>query len=173
MALTKNRLYMLGRYLLSAGSGLAFNFVVFFIMKNVLDIGYLTSYGVGYCSGMIIGFLMTKYFAFEVREQTHVYREAIKYVSVSLMSLFISGLASQFVLYVYSLIFEAKQDDLTWAMNVLDFLNAYGINRYLLAWASGVAVSFILNLVAHKKITFRTTGTYNFIQEKRAAMRNR
>lgn len=168
-------------YLLIACAGVGSNVVAATLLRRQFGTGYGSSIVLGYLTGMVIGFVLTKLFAFNARNSGNVVREAIKFFMVSMVALCVTWFFSELILRLVNYYFshypsaqihlEALVGDLsqlTHDITGLPLKLAF-IDRQLFSHLGGIGFGFFANFFGHKYFTFKTTGVYNRIFPQREA----
>lgn len=94
---------------------------------------------------MIVGFVLTKRYAFNAKGSGNTRREMVKFLIISLIALGVTYVVAVAMLYVLT----------------FHFATLPKIVRETLAHISGMGFSFITNFIGHKLFTFKSTGVYN------------
>ncbi|PLK46202.1 MULTISPECIES: GtrA family protein [Emticicia] len=140
-------------YFFIACSGVMVQLIVSSITQNFFGFSFQLSIALGYVIAFIIGFFLTKIFAFNQRHSKNSFREGIKFLLVSLISGIITVKGAYYCLHILReyTIFEKEQ--LVFGKSI-DF-------GALISHFFGMGMSFVVNFVSHKHFTFRTTGLYH------------
>ena len=141
----------LGTFFLVALAGASVNFGARLLYSQFIG-NFELSVACAYLSATLVGFALTKRFAFNAKGSGNTYREMAKFTLVSLLALAITVCVASFA---------------------LQLLNRFASSRPLLvretlAHLTGMGFSFVTNFLGHKLFTFKTTGVYN-----RVALRTR
>jgi putative flippase GtrA len=160
-------------YFMIACAGVSSNVVAATFLRRNFGIGYGSSIVLGYLTGMVVGFILTKLFAFNARNSGNVTREAIKFFMVSMVALCVTWFFSEMILRVVNYYFssypttqvllEALVGDLTQQIDDLTGIpiRLSFIDRQLFSHLGGICFGFFANFFGHKYFTFKTTGVYN------------
>lgn len=143
-------------YFLVAGTGVIIQLISSSLIQDWFDISWSDSIVPSYIVGFIVGFILTKLFAFDARRTNQARREMVKFLMVAVVSLAITKmftvgsfwLATEFFgmeIYKVKLPFAKKEVNLT------------EMGSYLI----GMGFSFVSNYILHKTFTFKSTGFYN------------
>lgn len=171
------------------------NFAVYFIIaclavsSNIFSatfmrragwVGYGSSIVLGYLIGMVVGFVLTKLFAFNARNSGNSLREAIKFLMVSLVALTVTWVFSEIILRIVNYFFitypnmqehlEALVGDITFMVDDLSGLpiKLRFIDRQLFSHLAGICFGFFANFFGHKYFTFKNTGLHEkYIQRRK------
>ena len=121
-----------------------------------------------YGTGMVVGFLLTKMFAFNARASDNTQREVIKFVLVSIAALIVTLITSLLVKQIFSLYFSHNPDFHVFIATEVSKLGYSFINRELAAHLGGTAFGFFINFFGHKFFTFKETGYWDkyMVREK-------
>jgi len=167
-------------YFAIACAGVTSNIVSATFLRRQFDVGFGSSIVLGYLTGMVVGFFLTKMFAFNARNSGNVTREAIKFFLVSMVALTVTWIFSELILRVLKYWFEhypttqqllealvgefhTMTTDLTGIPVSLAF-----IDRFLFSNLGGICFGFFANFFGHKYFTFKTTGYYQrYFQKER------
>jgi putative flippase GtrA len=141
-------------YFLVAASGAGIQLLI--TRYIVRYFSYEISVGIAYFVALIVGFGLTKFFAFDAKKSKQTQREMIKY-------LFVASFAGG-VMVLFSSISKSVIDnrfpDGIFNLPIVQHPNA------LIGQITGMGFSFITNYVGHKTITFRSTGFYDKIKAR-------
>jgi len=140
-------------YFLIACSGVMVQLIVSSITQNFFGFSFQLSIAIGYIIAFIIGFFLTKIFAFNQRHSKNSFREGIKFLLVSLISGIITVKGAYYRLYFLRqyTIFENEQIIFGKSVDVAALISHF----------FGMGMSFVVNFISHKHFTFRTTGLYH------------
>lgn len=140
-------------YFIVAAIGATVQLIAGSLLQEWFQITYEQALFIGYLVAFVVGFILTKLFAFNARNSAQTRREAIKFVMVSVISCLITVYGSSF-LYEYS---TTQFEQLT---VVIPFsVKQVNLNK-LVAQIIGMGLSFISNYILHKRFTFHNTGFY-------------
>lgn len=172
-------------YLLIACSGVAVNLIAATLLRLHLQFGFGSSIVSGYLTGMVWGFFMTKLFAFNARNSGNVTREAVKFFMVSMVALTVTWLSSEVLLRISKAWFEFYPDSQYHLQGLVEEIarmcsdlsglkiSLTFIDRFLFANIGGICFGFFANFFGHKYFTFKTTGYYDRILEKKRTVLKR
>jgi len=167
-------------YFAIACAGVTSNIISATFLRRQFEVGFGSSIVLGYLIGMVVGFFLTKMFAFNARNSGNVTREAIKFFMVSMVALTVTWIFSELILRVLKYWFEhypntqfllealvgefhTMTTDLTGVPISLAF-----IDRFLFSNLGGICFGFFANFFGHKYFTFKTTGYYHrFIKKEK------
>ena len=140
-------------YFIVAAIGATVQLIAGSLLQEWFQISYEQALFIGYLVAFVVGFVLTKLFAFNARNSAQTRREAVKFVLVSIISCLITVYGSS-VLYDYSTT-EFEQ------LSVFIPFSVKQVNlSKLMAQVMGMGLSFISNYILHKRFTFRNTGFY-------------
>lgn len=166
-------------YFMIACAGVASNLITATYLRRQFNMGFGSSIVIGYLTGGVVGFFLTKTFAFGARNSGNTNREAIKFFMVSLIALTVTWVFSEIFLRVVDFWFgsypttqsllEALVLEITRMINDISGLSislAF-VDRLLICNIGGIGVGFFANFFGHKYFTFKTTGYYDRLKERR------
>ncbi len=141
-------------YFLIAGTGACVQLITGGLIKDWFKLPYESTVFPAYLVALVVGFILTKLFAFNARKSNQTKREMIKFLMVALFS--------GFVTYFFSVIpykfIQAKYYDLFFQIPFsVKKINITQISTSL----CGMGFSFISNFVLHKTFTFKKSGFYD------------
>lgn len=141
-------------YFLVAATGALTNILISTLSQEWFTITFRNSLTVGYISASILGFFLTKLFAFNNKNASKTHREMVKFSMVAVLSFLITVYGSD-ALFNYSKSF----------FGVFKFLLPYSIKTVnvnkLVSQVCCMGISFLSNYALHKKFTFKNTGFYD------------
>ncbi|ADB40985.1 GtrA family protein [Spirosoma linguale] len=140
-------------YFIVAAIGASLQLVAGSLFQDWFTFSYEQALLAGYVIAFVVGFFLTKLFAFNAKNSTKTRREAVKFTLVSIVSCLITVYGSS-LLYDYSV---SKFNILTVVMPLS--VKQVNVNK-LVAHTTGMGVSFLSNYVLHKTFTFHNTGFY-------------
>ncbi|MCX6213980.1 GtrA family protein [Spirosoma sp.] len=140
-------------YFIVAAIGASLQLVAGSLFQDWFTFSYEQALLAGYVIAFVVGFFLTKLFAFNAKNSTKTRREAVKFTLVSIVSCLITVYGSS-LLYDYSV---SKFDILTVVMPLS--VKQVNVNK-LVAHTTGMGVSFLSNYILHKTFTFHNTGFY-------------
>ncbi|MES2730385.1 MAG: GtrA family protein [Bacteroidota bacterium] len=121
-----------------------------FIYREFLPFGL--SVIPAYLTGMIVGFVLTKRFAFNAKDSGNTRREMVKFIIISLLALiatYITSVATLHILHFY------LSDSPPLIRNSLETL----------AHITGMGSSFMINYFGQKLFAFKSTGFYDRLKQ--------
>ncbi|MFT4032319.1 MAG: GtrA family protein [Siphonobacter sp.] len=149
-------------YFLVGGTGAAVQILAGGFFREYM--GYNASVTLAYIVSFIVGFTLTKLFAFDAKKSGQTRREMIKFLMVAAMSMAITVGASSLALQVFDSFFpgirlyELPFSFLPQKARIINIKEFGGL-------LVGMGLSFIFNYVMHKKFTFKSTGFYDRIKQ--------
>ena len=169
-------------YFLIACAGVTSNIIAATFLRRQLGMGYGSSIVLGYLTGMVVGFVLTKLFAFNARNSGNMTREAVKFFMVSMVALCVTWFFSELLLRFVNFYFqrypstqfhlEALVGDVTTMVDDVTGIpiRLAFIDRQLFSHMGGICFGFFANFFGHKYFTFKTTGYYErFLGKKESA----
>ena len=145
-------------YFIVAGLGAFVQLLSGGLLKDWFRISYEDSILPAYFISLIVGFFLTKVFAFNARQSKQTRREMSKYVLVASFSGIITWLFSTIP---YEYIHERYPD--------FFFLIPYSVKKLnitqILTTLHGMGFSFLSNYILHKTFTFKSSGFYDRFKE--------
>jgi putative flippase GtrA len=145
-------------YFIVAGLGAFVQLLSGGLLKDWFRISYEDSILPAYFISLVVGFFLTKVFAFNARRSKQTRREMSKYVLVASFSGIITWLFSTIP---YEFINQRYED--------FYFLIPYSVKRLnitqILTTLHGMGFSFLSNYILHKTFTFKSSGFYDRFKE--------
>jgi putative flippase GtrA len=169
-------------YFVIACAGVTSNIVSATFLRRQFSVGFGSSIVLGYLTGMVVGFTLTKLFAFNARNSGNITRELIKFFMVSMVALTVTWFFSEVILRITNFWFnsypstqfhlEALVGDITKMVDDIVGipLSFAFIDRLLFANLGGICFGFFANFFGHKYFTFTTTGYYDRLLNKKNAI---
>ncbi|MVM37575.1 GtrA family protein [Spirosoma sp. HMF3257] len=140
-------------YFIVAAIGASLQLLAGSLLQDWFQVTYQQALLLGYLIAFLVGFFLTKLFAFNAKNSTKTQREAIKFTIVSTISCLIT-------VYGSSLLYELSMKIIGPLIFVIPFsVKEVNLNKFL-AQLIGMGLSFMSNYVLHKTFTFRNTGFY-------------
>ena len=146
-------------YFLVAGAGVVVQYIAGSFAADYWNLGFESSVTFGYIASFFVGFALTKYFAFDVRNTQQTRREMVKFVMVATFSGFITVGVSSVAKDIIGTFMRPAIYEIPFSV-VPAKMRQININRTL-ALLVGVSFSFVNNFVLHKTFTFKSTGFYD------------
>jgi putative flippase GtrA len=169
-------------YFLIACAGVTSNIISATFLRRQFEVGFGSSIVLGYLTGMVVGFVLTKLFAFNARNSGNVTREAIKFFLVSMVALTVTWIFSELILRVVNTWFErypntqallealvGEVTKMTTDVSGFSISLAF-IDRLLFSNLGGICFGFFANFFGHKYFTFKTTGLHEKILRKKKSL---
>ncbi|GAB3549846.1 GtrA family protein [Spirosoma fluminis] len=140
-------------YFIVAAIGATLQLIAGSLLQDWFQLSYKQALLVGYFVAFIVGFFLTKLFAFNAKNSAQTKREAVKFILVSVISCLIT-------VYGSALLYDYSTRNLEQFVVLIPFsIKEVNINK-LMAQVIGMGASFLNNYVLHKRFTFRNTGFY-------------
>lgn len=141
-------------YFLVAGTGAVVQLLCSSLFQDWFNLTFQESILPAYAASFVVGFALTKLFAFDARKSNQSRREMVKFLMVAVFSGFVTYIFSTAAYYVsnhyfakYNFILPYSKKD----VNVND----------MICYLVGMGFSFVSNYILHKTFTFKSTGFYN------------
>jgi putative flippase GtrA len=172
-------------YFIIACAGVTSNIISATFLRRQFGAGFGSSIVLGYLTGMVVGFTLTKLFAFNARNSGNMTRELIKFFLVSMVALSVTWFFSEIILRIINFWFgsypstqfhlEALVGDVSKMVHdVIGLpLSLAFIDRLLFSNLGGICFGFFANFFGHKYFTFKTTGYYDRILTKKNSVLRR
>jgi len=141
-------------YFLVAGTGAIVQLVSGSLLKDWFALSYEKSIFPAYLIALVVGFILTKLFAFDARNSNKTKREMIKFLMVAIFSGFVTWF---FSVATYSILNKFESD--------LLFHIPFSRKKVNITQTSstvvGMGFSFLSNYILHKTFTFKSSGFYD------------
>jgi putative flippase GtrA len=154
-------------YFLIACTGFSTNVGSRIIYSELFGIRFSLSVTLAYATGMVVGFVLTKMFAFGARNSGNTYREMVKFAMVSAVALLVTLAFSLVFLALFNWYFEYDPVNHEFISTNIMKLGIPVINRELASHLGGTGFGFFANFFGHKFFTFKSTGYYDKIKTGR------
>lgn len=141
-------------YFLVAGTGAAVQLIAGSVLRNNFKLSFDDTVSFAYFISFIVGFVLTKMFAFDARNTNQTRREMLKFLLVALASWQITVFFSSLTLNVVN----EKFGQNTLIVPIIS--KPMNLNE-LGSQVVGMGFSFVFNYVLHKTFTFKSTGFYD------------
>jgi putative flippase GtrA len=141
-------------YFLVAGTGAAVQLLCSSLFQDWFGLTFQESIMPAYAASFIVGFALTKLFAFDARKTNQTRREMVKFLMVAVFSGFVTYIFSNAAYYISNNYFETYQFLLPYSEKMVNF-------NEMVCYTVGMGFSFISNYILHKTFTFKSTGFYN------------
>jgi putative flippase GtrA len=160
-------------YFAIACIGVASNLFTATILRRQFGMGFGSSIILGYLTGMVVGFVLTKLFAFNARNSGNMKREAVKFFMVSMVALTVTWVFSELIKRLLDfwfghypttqILLEALVGDISRMMGDVTGLplSLSFVDRFLFSNLGGIGFGFFANFFGHKYFTFKQTGYYH------------
>lgn len=137
-----------------AGLGACVQLLAGGLIKDWFQVSYEDSILPAYFIALVVGFFLTKLFAFNARQSQQTRREMAKYVLVASFS---GGITWLFSTFPYQYIHAHYADFYLHIPYSVKKLNITQIGTTL----HGMGYSFVSNYILHKTFTFKSSGFYD------------
>ena len=141
-------------YFFVASTGALINLIVSSVSQDWFSISFKQSVIAGYLAASLVGFFLTRMFAFDTKNSTKSKREMIKFTMVACLSFLITVYGSDVLFKSSSSIFGIYN------FIIPNSVKTVNINK-LLSQVLAMGFSFLSNYILHKKFTFNDTGFYS------------
>ncbi len=141
-------------YFLIAGTGAMIQLLAGGLLKDWFHLAYEATILPAYFISLIVGFILTKLFAFNARQTRQTQREMIKFMMVATFSGFVTWV---FSILPYHIIQTNYNDLFVQIPYSYKKVNVTQISTTI----NGMGFSFISNYVLHKTFTFKSSGFYD------------
>jgi putative flippase GtrA len=145
-------------YFFVAASGVPIQLLISSVSQNWFAISYRESLTVAYLVASVVGFFLTKIFAFSTKNATKTHREMVKFTMVAVLSFLITVYGSDALYKLSVQSFGVKKVIIPHSVKSVE------VNKFLSQLAC-MGVSFISNFILHKRFTFRDTGFYERLKK--------
>lgn len=141
-------------YFIIAGIGAVIQLLAGGLFKDWFRMSYESTILPAYFISLIVGFILTKLFAFNARQTKQTQREMIKFLLVATFSGFVTWL---FSVMPYSIISRTYADYFIQIPYSIKRINVTQVGTTV----NGMGFSFMSNYVLHKSFTFKSSGFYD------------
>ncbi|TDB61830.1 GtrA family protein [Arundinibacter roseus] len=141
-------------YFLVAGTGAVVQLVSSSLIQDWFDISFQQSIWPSYLISLVVGFTLTKLFAFDARKTNQTNREMVKFLMVALFSGFVTDITTRLAYFVSSSYFQIFELQIPFSHKLVN------VNE-MLCYIFGMGCSFVSNYTLHKTFTFKSTGFYD------------
>ena len=141
-------------YFIIAGIGAVIQLLAGGLLKDWFRMSYESTILPAYFVSLIVGFILTKLFAFNARQTKQTQREMIKFLLVATFSGFVTWL---FSVTPYSIISRTYADYFIQIPYSIKRINVTQVGTTV----NGMGFSFMSNYVLHKSFTFKSSGFYD------------
>jgi len=145
-------------YFLVAATGALIQIIIGSISQEWFPITFRASLVLGYVAASVVGFFLTKIFAFSNKNPNKTRREMIKFLLVTILSFIIT-------VYGSDALFLLSKSLLGEFTLVIPFsVKTVNLNK-LASQVFCMGISFSSNYILHKKFTFQNTGFYDRLKK--------
>ena len=141
-------------YFFVAGTGAIVQLVAGSLLQDWFGLSYGWSLQISYQISIVVGFILTKLFAFDVRNTEKTQREMVKFLLVSQFSGLVLTITALLAFKLSNLFFPEK-------IVIIPYSNKDVHLNQLFSTIIGMGFSFISNYYLHKTFTFKSTGFYD------------
>ena len=141
-------------YFLVAATGALVQLLIGSLSQDWFSITFGQSLTLGYVTAAVVGFFLTKMFAFNNKNNFKARRERVKFLLVQTLSFLIT-------VYGANILFTFSESVFGIHIIILPFsVKTVNVNK-LISQLISMTVSFCSNYILHKKFTFKDTGFYD------------
>jgi putative flippase GtrA len=141
-------------YFLVAGTGAVVQLICSSLIQDWFDLTFQQSIWPSYLLSFVVGFTLTKLFAFDARKTNQTRREMVKFLMVALFSGFVTDIFTRIAYYLSNTYLDVYTFVLPGSVKSVN-INEMG------CYIVGMGFSFISNYILHKTFTFKSTGFYD------------
>ncbi len=141
-------------YFVIAGIGAFVQLLTGALLKDWFQMSYENTILPAYFLSVIVGFVLTKLFAFNARQTKHTQREMIKFLAVATFSGFVTWFFSVIPYAMISRNYHDLYFHIPYSVKPVNFTQ-------LSTTLNGMGFSFVSNFVLHKTFTFKSSGFYD------------
>lgn len=141
-------------YFIIAGIGAVIQLLAGGLLKDWFRMSYESTILPAYFVSLLVGFVLTKLFAFNARQTKQTQREMIKFLMVATFSGFVTWF---FSVLPYSYIARHYTDFFIQIPYSIKRVNITQVGTTM----NGMGFSFVSNYVLHKSFTFKSSGFYD------------
>jgi putative flippase GtrA len=145
-------------YFLIAGTGATVQFAAGAFFRNYVN--FFASVSLGYIVSFVVGFVLTKMFAFDARNTNKTRREMVKFGIVASISF---GITVGVAALTLSILHASNPNDFIYKIPYGFIPEKYREVNVTEASSTlaGMGLSFVSNYILHKTFTFKSTGFYD------------
>lgn len=143
-------------YFFVAGTGAVVQLVTSSLSQDWFGFNYNKSVIIAYLVSLVVGFVLTKLFAFNVRNTNQTRREMVKFVMVAMFSGGVTWFFAVGSLYLSTEVLHIP----SYKLQLFSARKAINVNE-MVCHIIGQGFSFISNYTLHKTFTFKSTGFYD------------
>ena len=141
-------------YFLVAGTGAVVQLISSSLIQDWFSISFEQSILPSYLISLVVGFVLTKLFAFDARRTNQTNREMVKFLMVALFSGLVTVMATRFAYFISNSYFPTYRLPIPFSHKVVNF-------NEMVCYIFGMGCSFVSNYILHKTFTFKSTGFYD------------
>lgn len=141
-------------YFFVAGTGAVVQLICGSLFQDWFGLTFQESVPVAYAASFVVGFGLTKLFAFNARNSNQTRREMIKFLMVSTFSGFVTVFFSIMALKISDAYFDK------YMFTIPSSDKQVNVNQ-MVSNIIGMGFSFVSNYILHKTFTFKSTGFYD------------
>jgi putative flippase GtrA len=141
-------------YLFVAGTGAIVQLICGSLLQDWFGISYAWSLQIAYQISLVVGFILTKMFAFDVRNTEKTQREMVKFILVSQFSGLVMTLTALAAFNLSNIFFPEMKIFIPYSHKDVHL-------NQLFSTIVGMGFSFLSNYYLHKTFTFKSTGFYD------------
>lgn len=142
-------------YFFVAGTGAFIQLLSGALLKDWFGMKYQNTLIPAYIIAFIVGFILTKLFAFDARNTKKTKREIIKFSFVSICS----GLITYYIsIFTYQILNSFFLED--YLLKIPNSIKEINFSQ-LSSTTTGMGFSFVFNYIMHKSFTFKESGFYD------------
>ena len=143
-------------YFLVAGTGAAVQLIAGSIISDYVS--FSSAVSLAYLISFVVGFVLTKMFAFDARNTNQTRREMLKFMMVATASW---GITWFFAVGSLKYVEKTFGNHLTTLPFIQKTINLNELGSQII----GMGVSFVFNYILHKTFTFKSTGFYDRLKK--------
>lgn len=143
-------------YFIVAGTGALIQLISSSLLQDWFNVSYSISIVYSYLIGLVVGFVLTKLFAFDARKTNKTRREMVKFFMVALFSMGVTFVFSVGSFYLSTEFFKIPIREI----KIPGASKDVNINQ-MVCYIIGMGFSFMSNYILHKTFTFKSTGFYD------------
>lgn len=141
-------------YFIVAATGALTNLLVATLLQEWFTISYKSALFAGYWFSFVVGYFLTRLFAFNAKNTKQSRRQIVKFTMVSIWSCLIT-------VYGSAILYDLSSQ---W-LGAFTFLIPFSVKEVnlnkLFSQVAAMCASFLSNYVLHKQFTFKDTGFYD------------
>lgn len=143
-------------YFFVAGTGALVQLLTSSLTQDWFGLTFDQSINIAYPVSLIVGFILTKLFAFNVRNTNQTRREMIKFVMVAMFSWGVTWFFAVGSLHVATNWLHIP----VYRLQLSSAKKSINVNE-MVCYIIGQGFSFMSNYILHKTFTFKSTGFYD------------